>query len=331
MRESISEARRGINRATMRLAIHVIRALESILPPQGLQILIWPAAAVMSGWELAWGHPTVQQFGQLPSSLRPAGSLPGRIWRLWRQRINLNLTKLLVAWPDRLVKPRWRDRCDGAALERLNRLSAHDQPMVLAVLHYGPLTVLKYWMRAHGLAVAGLVERPLTQRPAYRVYLDNLNDTASGFGRIPHLFDVTQVRQAVQFIQRDRLLMVAVEGYRGHLMCVEGEDYSFRMATGVIRLAATAKALVVPCLTFAHRPFGFMLHVGKPVPTDGDLHSACAHLMHEFIPILKAHPEQCDHALIQSFLAPAPAWKPAVEWPFQNRYGLDVSAEQPDH
>lgn len=278
----------------MRLAIHAIRALEFMLPARCLQILAWPAAAIVSAWQLAW-------VGRLPSSLRSDQSSPARLWKLWRRRINLNLTKLLVFWPDRLMKPRWRRRSDATALEELTRLSAQGRPVILVVLHFGPLAVVKYWMRAHGLAVAGLVERPLSQRPAHRVYLDNLNDTSSGLGGIPHLFDFTQLRHAVDFIQRQKLLMVAVESGRGHELLVEGDDYAFPMATGPIRMAARVNGLVVPCLALANGPFRLTLRLGRPVAADGDLQAVCAQVMDEFAPILRAHPEQCERELIRVF------------------------------
>jgi hypothetical protein len=154
--------------------------------------------------------------------------------------------------------------------------------------------------------VAGLVQRPLSQRPAHRVYLDDLNDTSSGLRGIPHLFDLTQLRQAVDFIQHQRLLMVAVESGRGHELLVEGNDYSLAMATGPIRMAARVNGLVVPCLALATGPFRLTLRVGTPIAADGDLQAVCAQVMDAFVPILRAHPEQCERELIRAFRLVAP-------------------------
>jgi hypothetical protein len=44
--------------------------------------------------------------------------------------------------------------------------------------------------------------------------------------------------------------------------------------------------------------------IGKPVPGAVDLDAACAHLMREFIPILRAHPEHCERELIRRFRLP---------------------------
>jgi hypothetical protein len=108
--------------------------------------------------------------------------------------------------------------------------------------------------------------------------------------------------------------MIAVEAGRGHELLVEGKDYAFPIATGAIRMAARVNGLVVPCLAYAHRPFGLTLRVGTPVAADGDLHAVCAHLMDEFTPMLRAHPEQCERELIRSFRVLPPELEAAAEY-----------------
>ncbi len=293
----------SIKQAFVRQVILGLRALESSLPPWCLLALVWPVAALLTTWELVLLGPTVRDFDRLPPSLRPAGSRLGWIWRLWCQRINFRLTKLLILWPDRLETDRWRPRFRSTGFEQLERLVAEGRPVVLTLMHFGPHALLRYWLRARGVAVGALVGKQLALRPVYRDYLDGLSDGASGLGNTPHLFDLGQLRQAVRFLQSQGLLMVALDAAQGRDVWVEGDDYALRLRTGAIRLATAANAILVPCFAFSHRAFGMTLHLGLPVSAEGNTQEICANLMHQFIPVLRAHPEHCEGQLLKSFRA----------------------------
>jgi hypothetical protein len=185
--------------------------------------------------------------------------------------------------------------------------------VILAVLHFGPLSVLRYWLRAQGLPAAGLVGRPSRRRSLYRQYLDRLTDAAGGVEGASHVFDLKQLRQAHQFLENRGLLIVAVEGIRTQRVLVRGDDFSFLMATGALRLAAQVSADVFPCLIRADYPWGFTAHFGEPVPpawvTDKGRHAAaCDHLLRQFLLVLHDQPEQCWSQLLICF-------QPAVPWP----------------
>lgn len=282
-----------ITRVMMLIAIHILRIVERILPMWALHLLVWPGAAILSAWELP-------HLKRLPPSLWPTRSRRSEYLLLWRKRVAVNLTKLVVVWPDRFATPRWRARCDELSLKPLRRLTTAEQPVVMVLLHFGPLAVLKYWLRSQGFVVAGVVLRRLASRPAHRRYLDRLNDAASGMEGIPQLFDLSQLKRAANFIRPQQMLMMTIEGGHGHELMVERPDYTFRMATGAIRLAARLNGIVVPCCAVVDGAFRMRLHVGRPVAADGDLRAIAIHLMSEFEPMLLRHPEHCEPEMINA-------------------------------
>jgi hypothetical protein len=96
---------------------------------------------------------------------------------------------------------------------------------------------------------------------------------------------------------------------RGKQVYVPFESYFFRMATGAIRLAAMAGAELVPCLILETAAWKFVIHFGDPVPLGylgkhPDLKGAAAHLLKEFLKIIRSYPERCNHKLL-SAISPA--------------------------
>src|SRR5262249_9109641 len=157
--------------------------------------------------------------------------------------------------------------------------------------------VLRYWLRAFQKEAATVAVRPEGTRSHYRGYLDHLSDAASGLAGLPHLFDPGQIRQMYSFLQPHRILLIAVDGYRGRYLLLSDGEICFRMALGAVRLAAKVNAVLIPGLICGERGLGVTVHFGTPVPaaevTDKAAQkAACMHLLREFLPILRAHPEQ---------------------------------------
>ncbi len=220
-----------------------LRVAECILPLWCLRVLLWPGTAVMACWELACVRPTIRQFDRLPPSLRPPLARRAWIWRIWQRRTEVILAKLLCFWPDRLGEPRWQKHCRCTGMEQFEETWARGRPVVLAVLHFGPLAVLRFWMRARGLPIAALLRRKSKDRPLHQRYLDRICDHVGGVPGLRHVFGRDELREVSQFLQSRRLLIVAVDGNAvdgnaaKHVLA-EGDDFHLRMATGALRLAA---------------------------------------------------------------------------------------------
>jgi KDO2-lipid IV(A) lauroyltransferase len=231
--------------------------------------------------------------------------------------VRVNLARLIWLWPDRLQTARWRKRCRCTGLEQLERVRAGGRPVVLAMLHFGPAPVLRYWMRAQGLPVAALANRPPTWGAPYRAYIDRLSDRLSGLAGVAHVFNLTQLKSMCRFLEGGQMLLVAVDGREGSQRQVPGTDYGFVIAPGAIRLAARRQAAVVPCLIRAEPAWGVTIQLGDPVPQEWVAEkawhdAACTHLLRVFRSMLRDEPEQCSSALLSHFQAAAPSRLAAV-------------------
>jgi lauroyl/myristoyl acyltransferase len=296
------------------LICHALRALERLLPVSCLCLVFWPAMAVAAGWDLLRRR-DLCAGRHLPSSLYPRRTALVRAWRFWRQRLTWRMAMLARYWPDRLRQPRWQRRCRWVGRERLEHLLAQGRPVILVGLHFGPLPLLRAWLRSCGREAASLAKTLWRQRPAHERWLVGLSDRRNGLAGVPSLFDLSQLRPLHEFLQPGRLLFIAADGARGRQMEVGGEELRFRMATGALRLAARAGARVVPCLIRAERLLRYTIHLGQPVPeplvADPARHAAAAaHVLREFVPVLRTAVEQCSPGHLDRFRASAAASSP---------------------
>jgi lauroyl/myristoyl acyltransferase len=289
-----------------RMVLGSLRLLERALPPLLLRWLLWPAAALWSAWELAHREPTLELFRRLPPSLRPAW--PQVLWpvRFWRRRCRLNLTRCLEAWPDRLHEPRWQKRCRLDGFERFERIWGTGRAVVLVGLHFGPVTVFYHWLRARGVPAAALVSRNLRGPLTYRRCLGRRADRIHCIEAVPRAFELGQLNEAVEFLCSPGVLINLADGGQGRELLIQGEEYNLSLSPGAFRLAALARAAVIPCLTSADPGMGFTIHLGEPVPddyvTDRRRHeAACAWLLHSFSAVLRKYPEQCSSELLHQF------------------------------
>lgn len=278
-----------------------LRAAELFLPVCCLQLLLWPAAAFRAGCELFRGIATLRRFERLPASLRPCLSRPAWVRRLWRERARLHLTKLLCLWPNRLEQPRWKDRCHWIGLQHFEQLREQGHPIILAVLHFGPLIVLHYGLRSRGIPLATLFQ--WSSPPPQLRYLDRINDPAGRNDGLPHFFRLAKLREVYHFLKSGRVLMMAVDGRRGHHFLLNGNGFRIAMSTGMRRIAIRTGAIIIPCSITAERHMGFTVRFGAAVfPELVQDHSrhreACEHLLREFLPVLQSRPEQCSELLM---------------------------------
>jgi lauroyl/myristoyl acyltransferase len=299
-------ATRSIRYRVTLVIIRCLRALELFLPIDLLRMLLWPAAALNTAWELLGPERGARQFAQLPPSMRLP--LPPATWarRLWLGRIEFNMTRYLWIIPDRLQLARWRRRCRCSGLERFEQICAAGRPVIVASVHFGPLVAMHYWLRSRGLEVAILAGTPLTCED----YIYGLTDRVTGLAGIPHALDVRQLKSVYQFLQPSRVLLIALDGRFGQPWRVPADDFCFLMAPGVVRFAARTNAVVIPCQVSADRPLGMTIYFGQPIPeamvADRTQHpAACASLLRSFLPLLRAQPEQCSLELLARVVPPS--------------------------
>ncbi len=308
-------SRAPINEYGTLIVVRCIRTLERVLPFRAIWILYWPVAAVQAACQLAFTTPTIRQFDRLPAALRPRLSRPSWAAYLWRERTRVNLARLMFLWPDRFCQEPWTDHCRCVGMERLELERARGRPVVLALLHFGPVVLFCHWLRARGLPAAALRDAPSAKRPLYRIFIDRLNGPGA-YSDGPVVFHHSELRRALELLRAGQIVLIAAEGRFARHLRLSGEGFTFDMATGPLRIAAATGALVIPSLITAGPRMSFTVHLGEPVPdalvVDARRHrAACAHLLREFLAVVRRHPGQ-SHRMLIDHLDPATDGAPSV-------------------
>ena len=217
------------------------------------------------------------------------------------------MLRFLRIWPDKLREPRWNRRCQFSGLERLEQILGEGRPVVLATLHYGNLTELYHWIRSRGIGVAFLIAES-SNVPAHQNALDLLADRANGLDGVPRRIqnDPSHLWQVFKFLaQPNRVLLVAIEAHTERDIVVCDLGYSLRVALGTLRLAATTRAVVIPCLVSAEKYLRSTIHFGEPLADDivasrNQPALGYRHILQQLGPWIAAQPEQSARVLIGS-------------------------------
>lgn len=286
-------------RFLLRKSVRAIRFLEGVLPTPVFSLVTWPAAAVWAVLEFRTDRQALAAWSRFPPQWRPR-----RLIYLFRQTIGFAHARLIYLWPDRLTQPRWLNRCPLAADYDLQKLLKGDRPIIFASLHFGSFRTLPYWLRAHGIPSTTLVGSPVSPQSAWI-------DRHSAPADVPVLMWVNEMREIRRSLRGDRRLLILMDVGRGKLVPVPFEDQIFWMATGAVRMAASAGALLVPCLIVEKKGmWNFVIHFGSPVPDEylqgtPNLQAAASHLFHEMLPVLEKYPAQCRHRLLNCITSAA--------------------------
>jgi lauroyl/myristoyl acyltransferase len=230
--------------------------------------------------------------------------------RTWAARVPLNAVKLLLLWPDRLRLPRWRSCLTTTGIERFERARATGRPVILATLHFGPTTAALPLLRREGLPAAALIVRDPATRAGFRTALQHVADRVNGLDGVPALIPVADLERAVEFLRVGHVLVLSVDGPRGRHVWSTVDDHALCLSTSVCQMAAMRQAVIVPCLLTAGPLFRVTMHFGEPVPDalvfDYRRHqAACDHLHREFLPVVRAFPEQSYPVLAGALRGPA--------------------------
>ena len=197
-------------------------------------------------------------------------------------------------------------------LERFERARATGRPVILATLHFGPTTAVLPLLRRDGLPAAALIIRDPAERARFRTTLQQIADGVNGLDGVPALIPVADLEQAVDFLRGGHVLVVSVDGPRGRHLRSTVDDDTLSLSTAACQMAAMRQAVIVPCLLTAGPRFRVTMHFGEPVPdalvVDYRRHqAACDHLHREFLPVVRAFPEQCYPVLAAALRGPTRA------------------------
>jgi lauroyl/myristoyl acyltransferase len=237
---------------------------------------------------------------------RPCVPLPDCLNTAWtaqaarQKRAEGYLNQYIQYFQERLVEPKWRERCRIIGLDRLQQARESGHPVVLAFCHFGPFFLLRIWLRAAGIPAIIVAGGKSESR-------SRLMQRLAGFAllaEVPTVFHLDQLRDATGFLAAGNPLLIAIDDPAGKQMELPFcEGWSFRFATGAVRLAIRHQAELIPCSIIDEGRWHFRIELGSPVPREfltagSDWSRAGKHLLDEMIPHLQAHPEQCGRNLI---------------------------------
>ena len=177
----------------------------------------------------------------------------------------------------------------------LERSDTDGRGVVLASLHFGAYETLPYWLRAHGIVTTMVRGEPALDALKS---LSNYQYSFSPPAEVPLFLsahDFAPLRRFAhvrQLVAPGRRLLVMVDVDRGLQFEIPFADRVFRMASGAIRLAAMARADLIPCLIWEIGRWKFQLFFGMPVPREylsesPDLQAIGRHLLGEFAKVIR--------------------------------------------
>jgi lauroyl/myristoyl acyltransferase len=284
----------GFKDAGALLFFSSIRRAERHLPANFFYSLLKVFALTRAALNTAFKNP------------RPCAPLPDCLHTVWTartariKRMNGYVNHFVQYFQDRLAGAKWSGRCRVTGLDRLQQARASGRPVVLAFCHFGPFFLLRIWLRAAGIPAIIVAGGKSESRSKLMQRLAGF----TLFAEVPTVFHLDQLRKAAGFLAAGNPLLIAIDDPAGKQMELPFcEGWTFRMATGAVRLAIRHQAELIPCSIIDEGRWHFHIELGRPVPrefltAESDWSRAGKHLLDEMIPHFQAHPEQCGRNLI---------------------------------
>lgn len=239
------------------ILMRLLRRAEAFLPPLVLRGLLLPLMVPLALRDLRWRSKMMAGWHSL--QVHPPGLAP---W--FRECLRFHLVRVLNFWPDRLASDRWLSRVEFPGLEAIRRLQAAGKPVVIVCLHHGPIHVLRYLLRAGGVACAMVVLESRAERLAVRQWKDSLSPPPD----VPNVFCRDELKAMQRFVQSGGCLLVAADYGRGKTCEVPFGPALITVASGAFRLAASTGATVFPLTICETRPWCFRVEADAGVPAD---------------------------------------------------------------
>lgn len=295
----------AIMRGSIMISLFALRLAGRILPLAVVWMLCWPVVISLSLKELIDERRRMPRVDALAASgHKPLGA---SLWRRALGRADARLTRLLFLWPEKYISPRF-SRCRFEGTEHLALLDTGNRPVILATLHYGPMSMLMEFLRARRYPAAVVAFIGYNKRPWLRRHLGTIGDRLANMGHVPVIIEIGHVMAMREHLEQNRVLILAVEdgGDGGrHATIQAADDVGLAMISSVFKLAEITNAVVIPCLIRARPFFSFTIHFGRPVP-EADIADrlrhpdCCRHLLEQFVPVLAQSPGQCTSLLLNA-------------------------------
>ena len=271
------------------LTFNCLRALARTIPPEPLANLLSAAAGFVASKA---SRTPVLTKDEVTSIARFLSVHPPPPEQLEREECLYQMDRMAACWPELYREKRWSARCDFSHAQSLKNLSQEKGPFILVTLHYGPVFLLRYWLRELGLPVAGLVGEGTALRSPFR----RLKDKAYG-GDAPHVFSSqTDLRRTSSWLKDGGSLLVPIDIQEKKNIVFSNKDNFLKLASGFHRWATKYKAPIIPVLIHTTAPFKWEIHSGTKFTTHIQSPESpeeyLASIMNFFLPQLAKTPEQ---------------------------------------
>jgi hypothetical protein len=291
--KKIPLANESMKNALQIFCIFIFRTLERRLSVRNLYLLLLPLA-----WTRAALTTTFKKNNSLP--LPECLQVKCSLWLKQQQRTAICINNVVDYFPDQLATAKWQRICRINGLEHIQSAQKNGRPVVLAFAHFGPFWSIRAWLRSVEIPMAALVGGKIENRPSFRRRLDKFIPLPE----IPTVFYLDQLRKISAFLAAGNILGVAIDARAKKQMTIPFcEGWTFRMATGALRMAIHHQAELIPCLITDDGDWHFRLELGWPTPKEFlryelDWPRAGKHILNEMMPHLLTHPEQCQREFI---------------------------------
>ncbi|MGV3754759.1 MAG: hypothetical protein ACO1QS_05210 [Verrucomicrobiota bacterium] len=242
------------------IVMRLMRASEAVMPPGLLRMLLLPLVIPLALRDL-------RQRVKLEAGWRHLRVSPPDQGAWFKALVRFHLVRFITFWPDRLALLRWKQRVDRKGMEAIKALQAAGKPVVLVCLHHGPIHLLRYLLRADGVACAMVVLESRAERLAVREWKDRLSPPEG----VPNVFCRDELKAMRRFMEQGGCLLVAVDYGRGKMSQATFGPAKIKVASGAFRLAESMKATVFPVSVQETMPWHFTVEAGAGVmPAAGE-------------------------------------------------------------
>jgi lauroyl/myristoyl acyltransferase len=273
------------------IAFYALRGLERCLAPGHLYSILKPFAFARVAFERRRSTPAYF-------------SRPALRAEVLQSHVNYLLSRVLEFFPDRMATAKWQVRFQTSGLHHIHEARENGRRIVLLCFHFGTYKLIPFWLRASGIPVIGLIGG----KSRYRTRAKHMKDRLSSFPALPTVLYITdQLRKAVELLRAGNLLLMAADREASKQITVPVDDHwSFRMATGAIRLASHCDADLIPCCMRDEGRWQFRLAIAPPVPreflaSEFTIPRAAEYVLQQMLPHIRNHPEQASDYLLDCF------------------------------
>jgi lauroyl/myristoyl acyltransferase len=243
--------------------------------------------------------------------------LPQNFWRgrgpfrhYLRMIVHWQRSMAMCVLAERLHETRWRKRIrvHGTPPDELKEWG--ERPVIIACLHTGGFAFLRHWLRNRGIIAASL----LRTRPRIIRRYEELRSRASARKGLPSFIPVDNMRAAIRFLTRGRVLIVAIEAQPESRSQSVVMGAPLRIGDGAARLARLTGATLLPASVWIRR--GVDIRFRKPAPPEvaASTDTVNEFLARELWADLERDPCAIGWTTLEAY-APQNLLRPRTRWP----------------